>query len=79
MVSREFLDWLTRRRQPERPFFAFLNYYDAHTPYQLPPGQDPPLREPAQRRPRERHDRELVVDRQDGDLSAGYRVCPQRL
>jgi arylsulfatase A-like enzyme len=37
-VNREFLDWLANRSQPERPFFAFLNYYDAHYPYQLPPG-----------------------------------------
>ena len=36
VINREFLDWLSRRRQPERPFFAFLNYYDAHYPYQLP-------------------------------------------
>jgi arylsulfatase A-like enzyme len=36
VLNRELLDWLTRRRQPERPFFAFLNYYDAHTPYELP-------------------------------------------
>ncbi len=36
VVNHEFLDWLSRRRQPERPFFAFLNYYDAHYPYQLP-------------------------------------------
>jgi arylsulfatase A-like enzyme len=36
VVNREFLDWLCRRWQPERPFFAFLNYYDAHYPYQLP-------------------------------------------
>ncbi|MGP0069262.1 MAG: sulfatase-like hydrolase/transferase, partial [Isosphaeraceae bacterium] len=36
VVSSEFIDWLIRRRQPERPFFAFLNYYDAHYPYQLP-------------------------------------------
>ncbi|HZW33671.1 MAG TPA: sulfatase [Isosphaeraceae bacterium] len=35
-VNREFLDWLAQRPQPERPFFAFLNYYDAHYPYQLP-------------------------------------------
>ena len=35
-VHGEFLDWLSRRRQPERPFFAFLNDYDAHAPYQLP-------------------------------------------
>jgi arylsulfatase A-like enzyme len=37
MVNREFLDWLARRPQPERPFFAFLNYFDAHSPYQLSP------------------------------------------
>jgi arylsulfatase A-like enzyme len=35
VVSREFLDWLSRRPQPERPFFAFLNYFDAHYPYEL--------------------------------------------
>jgi arylsulfatase A-like enzyme len=36
VVNREFLDWLSRRRQPERPFFAFLNLFEAHHPYQLP-------------------------------------------
>ena len=39
VVNRELLDWLSQRAQPERPFFAFLNYYDAHYPYQLPPGR----------------------------------------
>ncbi len=38
-VNREFLDWLSHREQPERPFFAFLNYFDAHYPYRLPPGR----------------------------------------
>jgi arylsulfatase A-like enzyme len=38
VVNREFLDWLSRRRQPRRPFFAFMNYVDAHSPYLLPPG-----------------------------------------
>jgi arylsulfatase A-like enzyme len=38
-VNREFLDWLASRRQPERPFFAFLNYSDAHTPYELTTGR----------------------------------------
>jgi arylsulfatase A-like enzyme len=38
VVSREFLDWISRRRQPNRPFFGFLNYYDVHYPYQLPEG-----------------------------------------
>jgi arylsulfatase A-like enzyme len=35
-VNREFLDWLSGRGQPERPFFAFLNFYDAHYPYEVP-------------------------------------------
>jgi arylsulfatase A-like enzyme len=38
VVHREVLDWLSSRRQPERPFFAFVNYYDAHYPYELPIG-----------------------------------------
>ena len=33
-VNEEFLSWLSNRDQ--RPFFAFLNYMDAHEPY-LPP------------------------------------------
>ncbi len=39
VVNREFLDWLSRRAQPDRPFFAFLNYNDAHYPYRLPTGR----------------------------------------
>ena len=35
-VNREFFDWLSRRGGPDRPFFAFLNDFDAHGPYQLP-------------------------------------------
>ena len=35
-VNREFFDWLSRRGRPDRPFFAFLNDFDAHGPYQLP-------------------------------------------
>ena len=37
-VNREFLDWLSRRPLPQRPIFAFLNYYDAHVNYELPLG-----------------------------------------
>jgi arylsulfatase A-like enzyme len=33
-VNREFLRWLDRT--PGRPYFAFLNYSDAHEPYQPP-------------------------------------------
>jgi arylsulfatase A-like enzyme len=35
VVNQEFLDWLSRRRQPQRPFFAFLNFNDAHYPYEV--------------------------------------------
>jgi arylsulfatase A-like enzyme len=36
VVNREFLTWLSGRRQPERPFLVFLNYFDAHYPYLVP-------------------------------------------
>jgi arylsulfatase A-like enzyme len=39
-ICRGFVDWLARRREPARPFFAFLNFYDAHAPYVLPRGAD---------------------------------------
>lgn len=36
-INRRALGWL--RRQRGRPFFAFLNYYDAHAPYYPPPAE----------------------------------------
>jgi arylsulfatase A-like enzyme len=33
-VNGDFLSWLSSRN--DRPFFAFLNYFDAHEPYQSP-------------------------------------------
>jgi arylsulfatase A-like enzyme len=38
VINGQFLRWLERDRDPRRPFFAFLNYIDAHAPYALPPG-----------------------------------------
>jgi arylsulfatase A-like enzyme len=35
-VDQAFLAWLARRQGRRRPFFAFLNYNDAHTPYEVP-------------------------------------------
>ncbi len=35
-INRSFLDWLSQTKKGGRPFFAFLNYFDAHEPY-LPP------------------------------------------
>jgi arylsulfatase A-like enzyme len=40
-INRAFLQWLSRRPEPGRPFFAFLNYFDAHIPYRLPVGATP--------------------------------------
>jgi arylsulfatase A-like enzyme len=34
-INGEVLDWLANRPK-DRPFFAFLNYYDAHDPYLAP-------------------------------------------
>jgi arylsulfatase A-like enzyme len=35
-IDRAFLDWLSWQRPRGRPFFAFLNYNDAHSPYEAP-------------------------------------------
>jgi arylsulfatase A-like enzyme len=35
-INRDFLDWLSS--VGDRPFFAFLNYFDAHDPYLVPRG-----------------------------------------
>jgi arylsulfatase A-like enzyme len=58
-VNREFLDWLARRRPPGRPFFAFLNYFDAHSPYELPPA-------------RIHRFGSQTVDPRDGDMIQGW-------
>ena len=34
-INADFLGWLPKTKN--RPFFAFLNYYDAHDPYYAPP------------------------------------------
>jgi len=34
-VNQSFLNW--RSQHEDRPFFAFLNYFDAHDPYITPP------------------------------------------
>jgi arylsulfatase A-like enzyme len=45
-VNREFLDWLP---DDVRPWFAFLNYFDAHLPYKLERPFDEKFRQPAPR------------------------------
>lgn len=36
-INQSFLTWLSGRQG--RPFFAFLNYFDAHAPYIMPAGE----------------------------------------
>lgn len=40
-VDRAFLDWLSWQQGRRRPFFAFLNYNDAHSPYEVPDRSTP--------------------------------------
>jgi arylsulfatase A-like enzyme len=35
-INDAFLKWLGKQPKNGRPFFAFLNYNDAHTPYEVP-------------------------------------------
>jgi arylsulfatase A-like enzyme len=35
-INREALKWLDTARGEKRPFFLFVNYFDAHSPYRLP-------------------------------------------
>jgi len=35
-INGAFLRWLGKRPKTGRPFFAFLNYNDAHSPYEVP-------------------------------------------
>jgi arylsulfatase A-like enzyme len=71
-VNREFLGWLSRRTEPERPFFAFLNYSDAHTPYELSDGRTHRFGVA----PSDERQRELITHW--GDLDK-IRVAPQDL
>lgn len=35
-INRDALAWISGREKEDRPFFAFLNYYDAHDPFEPP-------------------------------------------
>ncbi len=39
-VNQELLDWANHTKSTGRPFFAMLNYFDAHQPYAPPPPFD---------------------------------------
>ncbi len=44
MINRDALAWIDKT--PDHPFFVFLNYYDAHDPYEPPPGAPRPFSRP---------------------------------
>jgi arylsulfatase A-like enzyme len=81
-INGAFLDWLSQNRGAKRPFFAFLNYLDAHGPYLVPESQ-------AVRfglRPESRREYEMMLDswgidktrlsgRDVGLLHDGYDDC----
>lgn len=56
-INRDALAWIDA--QAGRPFFAFLNYFDAHTPYLLPAG-------------RGHHFGQAPVTREDFELLNGF-------
>jgi arylsulfatase A-like enzyme len=62
-INHEFLNWLSSRRQPERPFFAFLNFIDAHYPYTLPDSSITRFGG----KPRNEHERDLLDNWQAWD------------
>ncbi len=56
-INETFCNWLDRRR-PDRPFFAFLNYFDAHEPFVPPLGYESRFG----RRPETLQDYEFLFD-----------------
>ena len=67
-INGSFLDWLGRRR-PDRPFFAFLNYFDAHDSYIPAPGFEGRFGI----RPRTRRDYQFLNDYNGSDKSDAAR------
>lgn len=64
-VTREFLAWAKERES--RPYFAFLNYFDAHAPYLPPPPHDTAF---GARLPREHTRDEFAPDWTPADVEA---------
>ena len=55
-INDAFLRWLGKQPRTGRPFFAFLNYNDAHTPYEVPDKSIPGFGV----RPRSSRDRQML-------------------
>jgi arylsulfatase A-like enzyme len=57
-IDSAFLKWFNKRPETARPFFAFLNYNDAHSPYEVPDQSIPGFG----RRPRSSAERQKLVN-----------------
>jgi arylsulfatase A-like enzyme len=69
MLNRDVLDWLSKR-PADRPYFVFVNYYDAHRPYLFP---DPEPRFGTATLPVEQR---IEIEQRFMDWSAGNPVPP---
>jgi arylsulfatase A-like enzyme len=62
-INHSFLDWLSRQRKGRRPFFAFLNYLDAHEPFHPPEEEGTKFG----LRPRSAHESRMLLEYRDRD------------
>ena len=77
-VNRELLAWLAQRRSRSGRFLHFLNFNDAHDPYELMPGRLHRFGEDPYDK-RLRPDPELVQSRHDDGLAQRRGLCRRRL
>ncbi len=66
-VTNDFLDWVRRPRS--QPFFAFLNFYDAHDPY-LPPDRWYRMFDPERPNRLSRYERGDLADLTDDQIAS---------
>ncbi|MDX2035371.1 MAG: sulfatase [Isosphaeraceae bacterium] len=64
MIRRDFADWLDSR-PADRPFFALLNFYDAHAPFTIPTPDTPRFGRAS-----------LPIEEQAATLRAGFAIAP---
>jgi arylsulfatase A-like enzyme len=71
-INREFLRWHDEREDANRPYFVFMNYFDAHDPYILAKRDQSPFGQV----PSERKDLSML---RDWNLLDGKKLAPKQL
>lgn len=64
-TTRKAISWLKNQRNPERPFFLFVHYFDPHAPY-VPPKPFSSRFKPSGRQPARLDE---IISRYDGELA----------